>query len=266
MRREWSRAIGRACLVCGLGFLWMWLFWFQPARDFPVVGGLVRGVDRAFAQIPIEGIFAWVFRSYVLVLVPVAVVLATGQRPTALGLGGVARYGWRVIAVGFVVSLPVLMWLGLRPGMHAYYANILGGGDWRAAVATAAVIVVEHAWIFGVVLALALPGRGFPVGDDPPRRGALAFLGFGFPADLGVRERSPWLWLGVPPLVMPCLVLQALAFGAVHAGKEFGELVTAFPGGLGLGILTYRIRSFWPSVVLHLGCGGIILLTMYLSR
>jgi membrane protease YdiL (CAAX protease family) len=65
---------------------------------------------------------------------------------------------------------------------------------------------------------------------------------------------------------MPCLVLEALIFGAVHAGKEWGELVTAFPGGLGLGMLTYRIRSFWPSVALHLGTGAMILATMLLAR
>lgn len=35
----------------------------------------------------------------------------------------------------------------------------------------------------------------------------------------------------------------------------------AFPGGLGLGMLTYRICSVWPGVLLHLGTSAIILLT-----
>jgi len=269
MNGPWPRAILRATIVCGLGFMWTWLFWFQPARSFPVIKHAIFAVDQVFNLVPIRGSFAWAFKSYVLVLVPIAVILAIVRRPTALGFGSVARYGWRIIVLGFAIALPFLIWLGLRPGMHTHYAHMFKDGGWKPLLANALVIVVEHAWIEGVILALALPGKGFASSSatsDPPRRGALAFLGFGFPADLPDDQRSLWQWLGVPAIVMPCLVLQALTFGAVHAGKEWGELVTAFPGGLGLGMLTYRIRSFWPAVVLHLGTGAIILLTILLTR
>jgi hypothetical protein len=265
----WPRAILRATIVCGLGFMWTWLVWFRPARSFPVIKGAIFAVDHVFNLVPIRGSLAWAFKSFVLVLVPVVVILAIVRRPTALGLGGVARYGWRIIVLGFAVALPFCIWLGLRPGMHTYYAHMFDDGGWKPLVANALVIVVEHAWIEGVILALALPGGGFASSSatsDPSRRGALAFLGFGFPADLPDDQRSLWQWLGVPAIVMPCLVLQALTFGAVHVGKEWGELVTAFPGGLGLGMLTYRIRSFWPSAVLHLGTGAIILLTILWTR
>jgi hypothetical protein len=259
----------RATIVCGLGFMWTWFFWFQPARSFPVIKDAIVVIDSAFSLVPITGSFAWAFRSYVFVLVPVGIILAIVRRPTALGLGGVARYGWRIIVLGFAIALPFCVWLGLRPGMHAHYAYMFRDGGWKPLVANALVIVVEHAWIEGVILALALPGGGFAspsTSSDPPRRGALAFLGFGFPAGLPAHQRSLWQWLGIPAIAMPCLVLQALIFGAVHAGKEWGELVTAFPGGLGLGMLTYRIRSFWPSVALHLGTGAMILATMLLAR
>ena len=76
---------------------------------------------------------------------------------------------------------------------------------------------------------------------------------------------SPHL-AGITAESMQAIVIGVEAFGAVHVGKEWGELVTAFPGGLGLGMLTYRIRSFWPSAVLHLGTGAIILLTILWTR
>jgi hypothetical protein len=262
----WLRAIVRAVIVCGLGFMWTWLFWFQPARSFPVIKDAIIAVDRLFDLIPIRGSFAWALKSYVLVLLPVVFILGIVRRPTALGFGGVARYGWRIILLGFVVALPFCVWLGLRPGMQAYYRYMFTDQGWKSLLANALVIVVEHAWIEGVILALALPGRGFSDTSEPERRGALAFLGLGFPVGLSNEQRTLWQWLGVPAIAMPCLILQALTFGAVHAGKEWGELITAFPGGLGLGILTYRIRSFWPAVVLHLGTGAMILLTMVLAQ
>ncbi len=180
----WPRAILRATIVCGLGFMWTWLFWFQPARSFPVIEHAIFAVDHVFNLVPIRGSFAWAFKSYVLVLVPIAVILAIVRRPTALGLGGVARYGWRIIVLGFAIALPFCIWLGLRPGMHTYYALMFKDGGWKLLLANALVIVVEHAWIEGVILALALPGGGFAsssADSDLARLGALAFLGVGFP-------------------------------------------------------------------------------------
>jgi hypothetical protein len=34
--RTWLRAIARAVLVCGAGFLFTTLFWFRPAALWPV--------------------------------------------------------------------------------------------------------------------------------------------------------------------------------------------------------------------------------------
>jgi membrane protease YdiL (CAAX protease family) len=90
----------------------------------------------------------------------------------------------------------------------------------------------------------------------------LAFLGFGLPP--GARGFAAWV--GIPALVWPALIAQALVFGLVHVGKTPEELLTAFPGGLGLGMLTWRMRSVWPSVLLHVGTGAIILVTILLSR
>jgi hypothetical protein len=260
---SWPRVILRATVVCTLGFIWTWLFWFSPAANLPGVHQVSGAVDRAMRWLTgLDGSLLWAAKSYFYVLTPVLVLILLGKRPTALGMGQVARYGWRIILLSLVVALPVLVLLGLRPGMHAYYANMFKPGAWRILLANSLVIAVEHAWIEGVVLALALPGGGFSHAEDPPRTGRLAFLGFGQPPG----GTTIFTWLGIPPKVFPALVGQALIFGAVHAGKDVGELISAFPGGLGLGMVTYRIRSVWPSVALHLGTGAIILAVIYVCR
>jgi hypothetical protein len=184
--------------------------------------------------------------------------------PRALGMGRMAQHGWRIVAVGFVIALPVLVWVGLQPGIYRYYAKMFTADGYSPLLANAVVIVVEHAFIEGLLLALALP-RGWrfeELGAEPARRGRLAWLGFGNTEG----GRGLLDWIGIPPVVLPALVGQALVFGLVHAGKEVSELVTAFPGGFGLGLLTYRIRSVWPSVLLHLGTGAIILGTTWLAH
>jgi membrane protease YdiL (CAAX protease family) len=192
----------------------------------------------------------------------VVLVRVVSGRSTALGAGRVAHGGWRVLVFCFVVATPVLIWLGTRDSMHAYYARYVMRGGVMLWVCNGLVIVVEHAWIEGVLLALAVPPQ-VPFDDEEPvRTGRLAFLGFGLPP--GARGFAAWV--GIPALVWPALIAQALVFGLVHVGKTPEELLTAFPGGLGLGMLTWRMRSVWPSVLLHVGTGAIILVTILLSR
>lgn len=260
---RWSAVLARAFIVNAFGFLWVTLFWFRPAKDWPGWGQIIRAVDNGLADLTgLPSVLVWTTKSYLFVLVPCLVLVLLGHKPTALGLGGMARYGWRIVLVSFVIALPVLVWLGLRPGMHRYYQSVFTDKGHVQLLAYALVIAVEHAWIEGVVLALALPGGGFSQFEDPPRTGSLAFLGFGQPPG----GKTVFTWLGVPPEVFPALVGQALVFGAVHATKEWGEFISSFPGGLGLGMLTYRIRSVWPSVLLHIGTGGVVVLTMWLAR
>jgi hypothetical protein len=251
----------RAAIVSGLGFLWITLFWFEPARDWPYR----RAIDQAFHHV-LGGTLglgrpsAWVARCWFFVLLPVAVLRLAGKRPTALGLGSHEMPAWRIVSVSFAVSLPALVWLGLRPGIQGYYRELFAPDGWKMIVAIFLQIVAEHVWIAGVMLALALPGGGLPpVVAEPPRRGVLGSLGFGVPP--GARGLSAWL--GVPEEAWPALLGQALVFGAIHAQKDAGEIVTSLPGGLALGILTYRVRSIWPTVVLHAGTSAVILAIAY---
>jgi membrane protease YdiL (CAAX protease family) len=82
----------------------------------------------------------------------------------------------------------------------------------------------------------------------------LAFVGLG--NTVGGKGISDWF--GIPTWAWPALIGQALIFGLIHWGKHPAEILSAFPGGLGLGMLTYRIRSVWATILLHIGTGAIV--------
>ena len=254
----------RAALVCALGFLWLTLFWFEPARTWPLRSAIDRAAYRLLEQrLGLDAAFAWTIRSWFFVLVPVAVLRLTGRTLAPLGLGRMATTGWRIVSAGFVAALPALVWLGLRPGIQLYYRALFEPGGWKLFVAYLLVIVVEHVWVAGVVLALALPDGRLPEHlIDPPRRGMLQAFGFGTPVG-GPKGVSAWL--GISPDAWPAIVGQALVFGAIHMGKDPGELATSFPGGLAIGIITYRVGSIWPTVALHAGTSAVVVLTAYLA-
>jgi membrane protease YdiL (CAAX protease family) len=110
-----------------------------------------------------------------------------------------------------------------------------------------------------VNFSLALPeGRLPPPAEEPLRSGVLGSFGFGLPR--GTRGFSAWF--GISENAWPALIGQTLVFGAIHVQKDVGELVMSVPGGLALGILTYRARSIWPSVVLHQAASAIVLATV----
>lgn len=262
---RWTRIWLRAGAATAFGLLYTSLFWIQPLRKTTPWKEWYRFVDRSLYDVlGFGGAWRWAVKSYLMVGLAILLLWALGKKPKALGMGRMAQQGWRIIALAMALAFPVEVWLGMRPTIHRYYASMFSASGWEPVLANALVIAVEHALIEGVILALALPpGWSFEeLGDDPPRRGRLAWLGFGLPEG----ERGFFAWIGVPAVVFPALIGQAVVFGVVHSGKEVAEFWTAWPGGLGLGLLTYRIRSVWPSVLLHLGTGAVILTTAWLTR
>lgn len=256
----WWRALG----VLLFGLFWTSWFWLRPVRHLWPWQDFYPWFDRTVLGWVDGGRYVrWVLRSYIFVGLPILGLWFAGFPPRALGMGRMADKGWRIVALAFVVAAPFLVWLGLRPGMHQYYAHMFRFDGYVPLLANALVIVVEHALIEGVLLTLALPKQHAWDAADPVRTGRLAWLGFGF---VDGEPRNLSTWIGIPAEAWPALIAQALVFGLVHLGKDMGELVTAFPGGLGLGLLTYRIRSVWPSVMLHLGTGAVILATIALTR
>lgn len=263
----WSVVWTRAIVATVVGFFWTTLFWYQPARKWDLWKPYWKASDTFFAWLSgTDGIWRWVTRSYVMVALFILLLMLLGRKPKALGMGKMAQHGWRITALGYAIALPFLIWLGLRPSLQKYYANMFTDGGAERAFANMLVIAVEHALIEGGILALALPGKGFEEhGDEPRRTGMFAWLGFGRPEGAPGGWRGLLAWLGIPAWTLPAMVGQALIFGVVHAGKDFGELLSAYPGGLGLGLLTWRIRSVWPSVILHIGTGATILAVAYLA-
>lgn len=65
--------------------------------------------------------------------------------------------------------------------------------------------------------------------------------------------RGFYLWMLVPFFGRWAIVVQMVPFALSHWGRPPLELWTSFPGGLIVGWLAYRSRSFLPGFVLHLG-------------
>ncbi len=258
------RDLIRASLVTAFSLAWVSLFWVQPARGWPWLSTVITSIDRGMADLTGLDILArWVVTGYVFVLVPIACLRLAGISFRQMALGWPHRDGWRLAGAGLGLAVPVLVILGMDSSMQQFYGPMLGPGALQVVCADALVIVIEHAWSMGVTLALAVPPPGV---EGPaivaPRPGWLAFLGLGRrPGQSGIAA-----WLGLRPDIWPAVIGQAVVFTVVHLGKETVEILAAFPGALGLAILTLRSRSIWPGVVVHLATGAILLAVVYLGR
>jgi|GEM_PF-1492695 len=253
----------RAAVVTLLCAAFATLFWFKPSAKWPGILDLNVWINSTLNGWGVGYWWRYAVRSFLFVGIAIGVLWALGHPPAVLGLGRMAQQGWRITATGFVLALPFLVVTGLDPAMHHYYRNVFQPGGWQEVVASGLVMFAEHAYIEGVVLAMALPAGHFSaLGVDPPRRGKLSWLGFG-----NTEEGAGLLdWLGVPAVAMPALVGQALVFFMVHIGKAPVEVATSLPGGFFAGLITYRVRSVWPGAVLHIGTGWVILMVIALAR
>lgn len=261
-----TRIILRALIVLGICALWVSLTWVKPPFHsgiwkicFKALNGLIHDV------MAIKGIYRWAARSAFSALVPIALLWVI-RPPWTLGMGKPRAEGWRMAALGWLIAAPVLIWLGTRTGVQHYYDDLFKPGGMMRLPAYAISILVEHMFIQGVVLGLALPSLGelrsrdwFSRADhDPTRRGPLAWFGLGLPWG----ERGISAWLGVPKAAWPAILASSLIFSQVHVGKDIGELISAVPGGIALAILTLRAGSVWPGVILHFCTALLALATM----
>lgn len=135
------------------------------------------------------------------------------------------NYGWSFRAwkrhlvfalVGWLVFLPFLIYFSRQPEMRAAYATYLpplqSAGDWLFLVGTLLIYMFCWEWFF----------RGFAL--------------FGMAQGLGF---------------VAAIVLQAAIFGLAHMGKPPIEMWSAFAGGLVLGTLSWREKSFLPAFLIH---------------
>ncbi len=267
------RLVARAAVVVLVALAWASLFWFvPPQRALPFVGDAAAAVTAAIAAATgWERPWLWVAKGWLMGGVAVVVVAALhGRRRTGLALP--SRAGLRLLGAALLVALPFQIALGLDPAVARYYAVFYGarGAEWI--VANGLVMLVEHMFIEGAVLAMALPA-GLPEVDERSRRGlfgwrALGALGIGRlvePPDAPAAS-GPRTFLAMPVEAWPAIVGQGIVFGCVHFTKAPSELVTAFPGGVAVGWLTVRTGSVWPAATLHLVTGAVVLLTLTLAR
>ncbi len=154
--------------------------------------------------------------------------------------------------LGFVVPALILVagfrWRPRQAG--------LGLGDWRLAGGIALLylpLVVIGTWVLS-------DGAGFQAQYphyDPARTDWGAFLGY---QALFLFYWMGWeyLWRGfvlfgtAPALGAPlAIVAQTVPFAILHAQKPPAEAYLSVLGGLALGALVWRCRSFWIAVPIH---------------
>ena len=70
-------------------------------------------------------------------------------------------------------------------------------------------------------------------------------------------------WFRIEPYYYFVILLDGLLFMLIHVGKPLSEVLTAFPGGVFLGLLAFKFKSFLPCYLIHtMTAGTIIFLIM----
>lgn len=141
------------------------------------------------------------------------------QKHNAWNFGWNLR-GWKrhlkIALACWLAFLPLLIFFSRRPEMRAAYADYLPAvqtpRDWAFLLSTLALYMFCWEWFF----------RGFALFAAAQGFGALA-----------------------------AIAAQAILFGLAHLGKPSVEMGSAFAGGLVLGALSWREKSFFPCFLIH---------------
>jgi len=158
-----------------------------------------------------------------------------------------AEPAWNTVLFCAGIPLLTLPLLGGRPSRWG-----LGAGRWRMGAG----LVVAGLVGLGVVLWLARLFPSLAEYYSPGRPEAAVLAGW---LALAAIRFTAWefLWrgyllFGLEPALGPLAVyVQALPFALVHAGKPAVETWSSIAGGVLLGQLCLRCRSFWPAAILH---------------
>ena len=134
-------------------------------------------------------------------------------------------YGWRwsdwrkhlkIALILWAIMLPFIIYFSRMPDVRASYANYLppttNAIEWAWLLVSLVIYMFCWEWFF----------RGFGL--------------FGMAQGFG-----PWVSIGI----------GAICFGLAHTGKPQAEMISAFGGGLILGILCWREKSFVPAFFTH---------------
>ena len=179
-------------------------------------------------------------------------------RPHDIGFRLPNRVGWRIVAVGFLVALPLQVWMVKSPTFTRYYLPQLERAGTLAFVFYyGVVILVEHFFFHGVLLATCRAGGRWPT-PAPVRADAdsafgrtLQWVGLCQPLDGATGVRRFTRWGGLQDGCIPAILVSAMLFAAVHLGKDPRELVLSLPGGIALGYVSYRTNTWLVPFLLH---------------
>jgi hypothetical protein len=204
------------------------------------------------------------------VVVPwIVMALLRRGRLSDIGFRRPNRYGWRLTAVAYLISLPFLLWMaGGAKFATQYLSELKRAGAVPFLVYYLVNMAGEHFLLHGVILAACRAGRRWPTpGPILPvtARGVRAFLqqlGLAQPTEDAKGPRRLTRWIGLPDGCVPPVLASATLFGLVHVGKDPRELLLSVPGGLALAYLAYRSNSWAIPFILHTATAGTALLIL----
>ncbi len=171
--------------------------------------------------------------------------------PENMALGS---WAWRFVmqgVLGFVVPVVILMgFFKRKPGEIG-----LGLGDWRLASLIAGLylpLVAAGTWVLSA-------DPAFQAQYPHLREAAFDWQTFALYELLYVFYWIGWeyLWRGfvlfgtAPAFGYLAVVVQTVPFAILHMGKPPAEAYLSILGGLALGALVWRCRSFWIAVPIH---------------
>lgn len=169
-------------------------------------------------------------------------------------LRGILSWGWWFgfqAITGFVLPLLGLKYLFRRRSKEMG----LGVGDWRFATAVGAFylpIVVIATWVLSDSPSFQLQYPHFQPVAKSWRLFAVYELLF-----LLYWIGWEYLWRGfvlfgtAHTFGLYAILIQAVPFAILHLSKPFPEPILSLLGGLALGMLVWRCRSFWIAVPIH---------------
>ena len=177
-----------------------------------------------------------------------------------MGLRGISFSQFKVLLLLYLVALPVLIWLSAREDMAQYYQPYIKEGLWTYVLWTNLIMIFEHVSLQGILVAFMEPDF-HSVSSEQLISSESNKVNKSKKGLKWVRDFKNWF--RIEPYYYFVIFLDGLLFMLIHVGKPLSEVLTAFPGGVFLGLLAFKFKSFLPCYLIHtMTAGTIIFLIM----
>ncbi|MBN1639913.1 MAG: CPBP family intramembrane metalloprotease [Anaerolineae bacterium] len=155
----------------------------------------------------------------------------------------------------FYVLIPLLTIVALRQNPLRWG---LGLGDWRWTIGLTVVAGAGAAVMLAIATRLPVLQRYYA--ELGPQGALWPWVGL-FAIDMLAWEflfRAFMLFGLEPALGELAIYVQMIPFAIAHIGKPQVETLSSIAGGIVVGYVVRRCRSFWPAFVLHLAVGYVM--------